>query len=294
MKNRRIAVLSMMVLTVGLGSAWAQIAVTDRLTTARNAVVATLKTQIVDVVRAQQGRLRDMARRLSREDLAQYAAPDAPPSAADAASALPYGESYRTALRYGDATGTAFERWARTRQPVGDLVAGLSPAAREAIERGLATLDATDSSLIVATHQVGALRALGGSAGCSEIPVLKTAVDTRLWGRRAVSLSCGCGAAIRIAGAGEYASKLRAVSAPVARSGEFEKAISLTAVNSGTARSTTRRQTGSAYLPDDIPCGRRRRASYVATSRHASRRPARHPRRRGHRQGRYASALRSR
>jgi hypothetical protein len=161
MKNRRIAILSMIVLTVGLGSAWAQIVVTDRLTTARNAVIATLKTQIVDVVRAQHERLRDMARRLSGDSLARYAAPDAPPSDADATSTLTYGESYGAALRYGDVTGTAFEYWARTRQPVGDLVAGLSPEAREAIERGLATLDATDSSLIVATHQVGALRALG-------------------------------------------------------------------------------------------------------------------------------------
>lgn len=161
MKNRRIAVLSVVVLVVGLGSAWAQIAVTDHLTTARNATVARLKTQIVDVARAQHERLRDMARRLGAHSLARYSMADAPESDADA-TGLTYGESYRAALRHGDATGAAFEHWARTRQSIGDLLSGLSPEAREAIERGLATLDATDSSLIVATHQVGALRAHGG------------------------------------------------------------------------------------------------------------------------------------
>jgi hypothetical protein len=162
MKNRRIAILSSVVLVAGLGSAWAQIVVTDRLTTARNAMVAALKTQIVDVARAQHERLRDMARRLGVGSLARYAVPEAPPSDADTSSALTYGESYRTALRYGDASGSAFEQWARTRQPAGDLLTDLSPEAREAIERGLATLDVTDSSLIVATHHVGAMRARGG------------------------------------------------------------------------------------------------------------------------------------
>lgn len=161
MKNRRIAMLSIVVLSVGLGSAWAQIAVTDGLTTARNAVVARLKTQIVDVVRAQQERLRDMARRLGADSLAQYAAPEPPDWDAGVTATSGYAERYRVALRDGDATGAALEHAARTRQPVGDLGADLSPHAREAIERSLATLDAADSSLIVGTHQVGTLRALG-------------------------------------------------------------------------------------------------------------------------------------
>lgn len=161
MKNRRIAMLSIVVLSVALGSAWAQIAVTDPLTTARNAVVARLKTHIVDVVRAQQARLSDMARRLGADSLAQYAAPEPPDSDAAASSTTGYADAYRAALRYGDATGAAFEHAARMRQPIGDLGADLSPHAREAMERSLATLDAADSSLIVATHHVGALRALG-------------------------------------------------------------------------------------------------------------------------------------
>ena len=49
----------------------------------------------------------------------------------------------------------------RSRLPVGDLVSGLSPAARESVERARATLDLSDSTIIAATHQAGLLRGNG-------------------------------------------------------------------------------------------------------------------------------------
>src|SRR5436190_1143978 len=67
MKQRRtrfslIVVGSVATLVVGLGSAWAQIAVTDPATTARNAVVAVLKDHIISGTN-QAGVLRVNARR---------------------------------------------------------------------------------------------------------------------------------------------------------------------------------------------------------------------------------------
>ena len=47
MRYRRIVVCVLVIFGVALGSAWAQVAVTDPATTAQNAVIAVLKNQIV-------------------------------------------------------------------------------------------------------------------------------------------------------------------------------------------------------------------------------------------------------
>lgn len=164
MRSRRITFAVVAVMAIGLGSAaWAQIAVTDPATTGRNAMIAMLRNQIVDAVRAQQERLSSMARRLSAHtNLGKYASPDAPASSTDAdVQPLEYAESYRMALRYGDAAGRAYGYVARDRQEAADALARLSPAARDAVTRELATLDAADSAIILGTHQAGSLRALG-------------------------------------------------------------------------------------------------------------------------------------
>lgn len=163
MRYRRVMLAVAVLMAVGLGSAWAQIAVTDPATTSRNAMIAVLRNQIVDAVRAQHERLVSMARRLSADtSLAKYASPDPPAWSADAdAQPLEYAESYRAALRYGDATGSAYGYVARERQDVSDVLSRLSPGAREAMTRSLATLDAADSAIIVGTHQAGMLRSHG-------------------------------------------------------------------------------------------------------------------------------------
>ena len=152
-----IVVGSVATLVVGLGSAWAQIAVTDPATTGRNAVVAVLKDQILSVVGTQQERLRSMARRLSAAtNLDKYATPSPQWAAYD--DQLTYADPYRQALRGGDPTGSGYAQIARTRQELSSGLTGLNPIAREVVERALATLDAADSTIISGTHQAGVLR----------------------------------------------------------------------------------------------------------------------------------------
>ena len=160
MKSRRIAVYLLVLSGIGFGSAWAQIAVTDPATTGRNAMIAVLRNQILEAVRVQHERLRSMARRLSAStNLGKYATPDRPdaPAYGDT-QPLVYGDSYREALAHGDPTGSAFAYVSRTRQHPGDLLARLSPGARDTVGRALATLDAADSTIIAGTHQAGLLR----------------------------------------------------------------------------------------------------------------------------------------
>ena len=164
MRRSRVVTLCVVVLvTVGLSSARAFV-VTDPVTTARNAVTAVLTRQIVDTIVRQHERLRRMAERLSAHTpLAKYAVPEPPrwrPHASDPAT-FPYGHGYLGALTYGDPTGTQFAYASRSRLPVGDTLSGLSPAARENVERALATLDLADSTIIAGTDQTGLLRRNG-------------------------------------------------------------------------------------------------------------------------------------
>lgn len=159
MKYRRIVISLLALLALGLGSAWAQIAVTDPATTGRNAMIALLRNQILEAVREQHERLRSMARRLSAAtNLDKYATPDRPEAGAYGNTTLVYADSYRGALAYGDPRGDAYAYVSRTRQHPDDLLTGLAPSAHEAISRALATLDAADSTIIAGTHQTGMLR----------------------------------------------------------------------------------------------------------------------------------------
>ncbi|MGE0447619.1 MAG: hypothetical protein AB7P99_20515 [Vicinamibacterales bacterium] len=146
------------VLTIGLGSAWAQIAVFDSATTSRNAAIAALKQRVVDIVAAQRDRLQAMARRLGDDvDTGRYAAPSAPAWAEDGQATL-YAEPYRAALARGDAAGDGFTAVARERNAAGGVLTELPADASEVIRQQLASLDAADSSVLAATHQAGILR----------------------------------------------------------------------------------------------------------------------------------------
>ena len=159
MRYQRIVVGVLLLCGVGFGSAWAQIAVTDPATTGRNTVIAVLRNQILETVRVQQERLRAMAQRLNPASLARYRSPERPEwQAYQDGPSLLYGDSYRTALRHGDPSGSAYRYVARSRIDAANLLGALSPAARAAVAGALATLDAADSTLIAGTHQAGALR----------------------------------------------------------------------------------------------------------------------------------------
>lgn len=165
MPRPRFVTLSLAVLlTLGLGSAWAFV-VSDPATTARTAVTAVLKNQIVDTIVQQHDRLRRMARRLSAHTtLDKYAIHGPPGWRAHAANpeTFPYSRGYLDALTYGDPTGAQFAYASRSRTAIEDTLSGLSPAARESLERALATLDLADSTIIAGTHQSGLIHANGG------------------------------------------------------------------------------------------------------------------------------------
>ena len=156
-RPRLVVAGGLTLLTLGLGSAWAQIAVTDPATTARNAVVAALKDRILDLVRTEQERLQSMASRLDATRLHNYALGPNPQSPAYD-EALAYRDPYRQALRSGDPSGNGYADIARTRQDPTAALSELSPLARAVVTSELATLDAADSTIITSTNEAGLLR----------------------------------------------------------------------------------------------------------------------------------------
>lgn len=161
MRKTRLFTVAALIVLAGLGSAWAQIGVTDPATTARNRVIAAAKQRLVDLVTAQRDRLEQMARRLGAEHLSTYRTPNAPGWRKANGQDLLYAREYYAALSTGDVTGGAYERVTRSRAPAADIVSGLTPSARAALESALSTLDLADSGLVTGSHQVGVLRANG-------------------------------------------------------------------------------------------------------------------------------------
>jgi hypothetical protein len=163
--NSRRVVIALVIATAGVGlqPAWAQWVVTDPTTTARNTVTAVLKDRLLQTLTLQQERLRRMAARLSAlTSLAKYAVDEVPRWRTHDWAGFLYANGYTAALNYGDSTGAEFARVARARQAAeASILAAMSPNARDVVTRALATLDLADSSIMVGTHQTGALRLNG-------------------------------------------------------------------------------------------------------------------------------------
>ena len=161
-RSRIVAVLVVLVLIASLNSAWAFI-VTDPALTARNAVTAVLRGQILDTAVEQGRRIRRMARRLSETtNLDRYAVPDAPRwRIYRYQDSNLYSNAYSEALNYGDPEGRAYEEVARKRLVAGGELSALPPAAAAAVAAQLATLDLADSTIIAGTDQNGRLRPHG-------------------------------------------------------------------------------------------------------------------------------------
>jgi len=165
MNRRATAALVGGLLLGSLGSASAFV-VSDPLTTARNAVTAVLKSQVVETLIEQRRQIRRMARRLSAfADLSKYAVEDIPRWRSYRYQDVTlYATPYNEALNFGDANGSAFAEVARTRASIATELAELrrrSPAAADAIAAQLATLDLADSTMITGTDQNGRLRPQG-------------------------------------------------------------------------------------------------------------------------------------
>src|SRR5262245_50908331 len=148
------------------GIAAAQIVVTDPAVTIKNAIIATLRQQVLDTATEQATKLRRLAKRLSAfADLNRYAISDDDTPKWRIHTFLGeeflYANPYDAALNYGDRDGAAFEEVARQRVTPGAELAGLGEdglAAEAVIAAQRATLDVADSAIIAATDQTGRLR----------------------------------------------------------------------------------------------------------------------------------------
>src|SRR5438552_16253579 len=169
-RNHRIIIIAVAIVAVSVSFAGAQIVVTDPATTIKNAAIALLKNDVVDVLTNQATRLRKMAKRLSlATNLDKYSLGEPPAWRIhwfiDDGTFL-YANPYTAALNYGDGTGQSFEEVARARVAPGAELAGLAglagegedAAALDVIASELATLDVADSTIIAGTDQTGQLR----------------------------------------------------------------------------------------------------------------------------------------
>lgn len=165
-RHRSIALVAITLVGIGGGFAGAQIVVSDPATTIKNAAIAVLKSEVVDVLTNQATRLRKMAKRLSlATNLDKYAVPEPPRwRVYRYQDTNLYANPYNEALNGGDHEGAAYAEIARERSVPGLELAGLAelaPEAESAIAAQLATLDLADSTIIAGTDQNGRLRASG-------------------------------------------------------------------------------------------------------------------------------------
>ena len=165
-RHRTVLLVTLTLVGVGVGFAGAQIVVTDPGTTIKNAAIAALKDQVLDVLTEQGRTIRRMARRLSVSTRLEKYAANEPPRwrVYRLQDANQYANPYNEALNGGDRDGTAYAEIARARSTPGLELAALAeraPSAEAAIAAQLATLDLADSTIIAGTDQNGRLRASG-------------------------------------------------------------------------------------------------------------------------------------
>jgi hypothetical protein len=175
--RRRATAILVGGLVLGTLSSASALVVTDPLTTARNAVTAVLKSQIVDTLVEQHRRLRRMARRLSAHtNLDKYALPDPPKWRTHGSDDFQFSQAYNDALIFGDSEGAAYLGISRSLVAADDAMGRLSPAARDALMAQLATLHLTDATVIAGTHQTGQLRFNGRKFELQAIEALEANV----------------------------------------------------------------------------------------------------------------------
>jgi hypothetical protein len=175
MRITAILVLVGMVL-LAVRPASAQLVVNDPTTTARNAVTAVLKSQLLQTLRLERDRLREMSRRLSRyTNLDKYRLEDPPRWRTHGGDFL-YTQPYNDALIFGDPAGDAFLALSRAIDNVGTLLDRLGPEAQRAVIAQLATIDAAAASAIAGTHQTGQLRFSGRKQELPAIDALEAHV----------------------------------------------------------------------------------------------------------------------
>jgi hypothetical protein len=140
--------------------AHAQWVVHDAATTARNAVTAAVKEQLLDTERRQHERIRRMAERLSvYTDLRKYVTADPPAWARTNPRTPAYAGGLDAALRVGDARGQAYVAVAHPLMAAPSRP--WSSSGRRQFAAGLATVEVADAANISAVDAIGRVRVSG-------------------------------------------------------------------------------------------------------------------------------------
>ncbi len=152
------------VMLAGAG-AQAQITVTDAAVTTESRMTAILQEYLHQLQRDQHSQLRRMAQRLSMfTDLGKFRVPDPPRwriHDSEASGMFEFAWPYHAALNYGDAAGIAYVGISHPVLPAAQAMSVLPAAARRSLSARLATLNASDSVIVTATHQSGQTRLNG-------------------------------------------------------------------------------------------------------------------------------------
>src|SRR3984893_5108730 len=164
-RPRTVLIAALAALVCGAGLARAQLVITDPAVTLRDAVIAVLKGQLLDTLTQESDRVQRMATRLSAStNLDKYALTemDIPMWRIHLflGEQFLFANPYNAALNYGDRNGAGYAEVARPRrEPASELtgLAELAPNPEAAIIAVLATLDASDSTIIAGTDQTGQL-----------------------------------------------------------------------------------------------------------------------------------------
>src|SRR5688500_5627992 len=163
--SMRRVLLVLIGIVVLSGTGHAQIVVHDTSVTIRNAITAVLKEYLLEVQIAQYSQLRRMAQRLSMfTHLGKYSAPDAPrwrrhpgeDGEGEMVSSL-----LQSALDFGDADGGSYRNLLHSVIADPAALAALPTAARNVVERHLATIDLADAVSVATIHNSGRLRFAG-------------------------------------------------------------------------------------------------------------------------------------
>ena len=147
-----------------------QIAVRDPAVTAQNAAIAAVKNLLLNGERDQHAQLRRMARRLSLlTSLLKYRI-DNPPRWRTHGGDFLFAGPYNGALIFGDPAGAAYLAVSHPVVSAFPPEQRLTEGARRSLRARLATIDATDASVMAATHDTGQLRFNGRT---QELPAIQ-------------------------------------------------------------------------------------------------------------------------
>jgi len=156
---KRIATVTL-VLTLVVAPASAQIVVHDPQNYAQAVLIAERTLREYQTLWEQYQALLRMAQRLPNMD--RYRVPTGVIIAHDP-SRWPYGAPWLQGLNNGDPRGGQYRKVTRPLAIPGELLTGLPPAARRAVENAYATIEITDSVAQIAGHQVALMRGYSGS-----------------------------------------------------------------------------------------------------------------------------------